>query len=105
MAAAGCRAPDGDRPENRYERARPGELVHIDVKKLGKVAGVGHRITGDRRKDRARARERLGVRARRVDDCTRLAYVEVLADEAHDTARVPGARRRLVRAPGHASSA
>ncbi len=41
--------PDADQPENRYERARPGELVHIDVKKLGKITGVGHRITGQRR--------------------------------------------------------
>jgi hypothetical protein len=37
-------------PPNRYERKRPGELVHIDVKKLGRISGgAGHRITGDRR--------------------------------------------------------
>jgi transposase InsO family protein len=77
---------DGDRPENRYERAQPGELVHVDVKKLGRVAGVGHRITGDRRKGGGQARgagwEFVHVC---VDDCTRLAYAEALDDERADT--------------------
>jgi transposase len=77
--------PDADQPENRYERARPGELVHIDVKKLGKVAGVGHRITGQRRKGGGHQRgpgwEFVHVC---VDDCTRLAYVEVLESERSD---------------------
>ncbi len=36
-------------PVRRYERARPGELIHIDIKKLGRFERVGHRITGDRR--------------------------------------------------------
>ena len=48
---------DADRPANRYERAMPGELVHIDVKKLGKIAGVGHRITGQRRVGGGRGRQ------------------------------------------------
>jgi transposase len=48
--------PDADQPENRYERARPGELVHVDVKKLGRIAGVGHRITGQRRRGGGAAR-------------------------------------------------
>jgi transposase InsO family protein len=78
--------PDGDRSENRYERARPGELMHVDVKKLGRVAGVGHRITGDRRKGGGLARgagwEFVHVC---VDDCTRLAYAETLDDERADT--------------------
>jgi transposase InsO family protein len=78
--------PDGDQPENRYERARPGELVHVDVKKLGRVAGVGHRITGERRKGGGAARgagwEFVHVC---IDDCTRLAYAEVLDDERADT--------------------
>ena len=77
--------PDADQPENRYERARPGELVHIDVKKLGKVAGVGHRVTGQRRRGGSHARgpgwEFVHVC---VDDCTRLAYVEVLESERAD---------------------
>jgi len=68
----------------RYQRERPGELVHIDVKKLGRIEHVGHRITGDRRR---RVPERSGRRAGWefvhvcVDDATRMAYVEVLADE------------------------
>ena len=78
--------PDGDQPENRYERARPGELVHIDVKKLGRVAGVGHRITGERRKGGGHARgagwEFVHVC---IDDCTRLAYAEALDSERADT--------------------
>jgi transposase InsO family protein len=78
--------PDADRPEHRYERARPGELVHVDVKKLGRVAGVGHRITGDRRKGGGQARgagwEFVHVC---IDDCTRLAYAEALDDERADT--------------------
>ena len=77
--------PDGDQPDNRYERARPGELVHIDVKKLGRIAGVGHRITGQRRVGGGHARgpgwEFVHVC---VDDCTRLAYVEVLISERTD---------------------
>jgi transposase InsO family protein len=78
--------PDGEQPENRYERARPGELVHVDVKKLGRIAGVGHRITGSRRKGGGSARgagwEFVHVC---VDDCTRLAYAEVLDDERAET--------------------
>ena len=77
--------PDADRPDNRYERSMPGELVHVDVKKLGKVAGVGHRITGQRRVGGGHQRgpgwEFVHVC---VDDCTRLAYVEVLESERQD---------------------
>ena len=63
----------------RYEWARPGQLVHVDVKKLGRIDGIGHRITGDRR---ARARG-IGWEYAHVcvDDCSRLAYAEVLPDE------------------------
>ena len=49
-------------PPNRYERARPGELLHVDVKKLGRIGRPGHRVNGDRR-TRSRRRRRLGVRA------------------------------------------
>jgi transposase InsO family protein len=77
---------DADEPERRYERAMPGELVHVDVKKLGKVAGVGHRITGQRRKGGGAARgagwEFVHVC---IDDCTRLAYAEALDDERAET--------------------
>jgi hypothetical protein len=63
----------------RYEKKRPGELLHLDTKKLGRIHGVGHRIHGNRR---TRARgigwEFLHVC---VDDATRVAYAEVLPDE------------------------
>lgn len=71
------------RPVHRYERRRPGALLHADIKQLVKIRGVGHRIHGDRRR---RAR---GVGWERVhtviDDCTRLAYAEVLPDEQAGT--------------------
>jgi transposase InsO family protein len=82
-------------PPNRYERARPGELIHIDVKKLGRIHdGAGHRITGKRRYTGSRT-DAEGARRQVVgwefvhvciDDATRLAYVEVLSDEKAATA-------------------
>jgi transposase InsO family protein len=73
----------------RYERSRPGELVHIDVKKLGRIeGGAGHRVTGRRHYNPTRGTHT--VRRRTVgwefchvaiDDFSRLAYVEVLDDE------------------------
>jgi hypothetical protein len=48
---AGCHGWSRPSRRNRYERKRPGELVHIDVKKLGRISGgAGHRVTGDRRR-------------------------------------------------------
>ena len=43
------RALEPAEPVRRYERQNPGELIHIDIKKLGRIDGIGHRITGDRR--------------------------------------------------------
>jgi transposase InsO family protein len=80
----------GLEPAQRYERERPGELIHIDVKKLGRiVGGAGHRVTGTRRKNRsitiAPGIRRDTVRWEfvhiAIDDATRLAYAEVLPDE------------------------
>ena len=76
----------GLEPAVRYERERPGELIHIDVKKLGRIARPGHAVMG------RRARGTTGYHRRThnlgweyvhiaIDDCTRLAYAEVLADE------------------------
>ena len=72
-------------PPNRYERRYPGELVHIDVKKLGRIqGGAGHRAHGSRRRSpRGGGWEFVHVC---VDDATRLAYVEVLGDERATTA-------------------
>ncbi len=77
---------DPREPVIRYERARPGELVHIDIKKLGKIErGIGHRITGNRRGSTYR---RVGWEFAHVciDDTSRVAYVEILADETGNTA-------------------
>ena len=74
------------RPVVRYEVARPGQLVHLDIKKLGRIGQVGHRITGWRT-GAARTRgigwEYVHVA---IDDCTRVAYAEVLGDEGGATA-------------------
>jgi transposase len=79
-------------PPNRYERKRPGELLHIDVKKLGRIGRPGHRVNGDRRtRSRGIGWEYVHVC---VDDATRIAYVEVLADEKATTAA--GFLRRAV---------
>ena len=93
----------GLEPAERYERQRPGELIHIDVKKLGRIAGgAGKRVTGRRHANR-RITDRDGHRRNAVgwdfvhiaiDDATRLAYAEVLGDEKATTAA--GFLRRAV---------
>ena len=93
----------GQEPARRYERSRPGELVHVDVKKLGRIErGAGHRATG-----RKHYTPRLGPRRARkgtagwefvhvcVDDATRFAYVEVWA--------MSGRRARLRSCAGRSS--
>ena len=71
-------------PIIRYERERPGELVHIDMKKLGRIEGIGHRITGNRRDGkRGIGWEVLHVA---IDDASRLAYTAVLPDETKQSA-------------------
>jgi transposase InsO family protein len=63
----------------RYEWARPGQLVHVDIKKLARIRGIGHRITGDRRgQARGIGWEFVHVC---IDDHSRVAYAEVLPDE------------------------
>jgi transposase InsO family protein len=84
---------DPPEPPNRYERRHAGELVHVDVKKLGRILRPGHRVTGDRssRKLKRFGDQVLGVAGWEyvhvmIDDHSRLAYVEVLADERGTTA-------------------
>jgi transposase InsO family protein len=91
LGRIGLEAPE------RYERQRPGELIHIDVKKLGRIyAGAGKRITGGIKRNPRRTHvDRDGVNRKiigweyvhiAIDDCTRLAYVEVLPNERATTA-------------------
>ncbi|MBV1795999.1 IS481 family transposase [Siccirubricoccus sp. G192] len=70
----------------RYERAHPGELIHIDIKKLGRIDGIGHRITGDRTgqsNGRGKGWEYLHVA---IDDASRLAFTAMMPDERKDSA-------------------
>jgi transposase InsO family protein len=86
----------GMEPAERYERTTPGELIHIDVKKLGKIhGGAGKRITGVKRNPRKTRLDRDGINRKvigwecvhvAIDDATRLAYAEVLPDEKATTA-------------------
>lgn len=71
-------------PVVRYEWPKPGDLLHVDIKKLGKFRAVGHRITGQRT-DRSRGMGWEFVYVC-VDDASRLAYVEVLENEQAITA-------------------
>ena len=71
-------------PICRYERASPGELIHIDIKKLGRFEQIGHRITGER------AGQRRGAGWEFVhvclDDASRIAFAQVLPDERQESA-------------------
>ena len=65
-------------PMIRYERERPGEMIHLDIKSLGRFERIGHRISGDRTgqsKSRGIGWDHLHVA---IDDASRLAYTEVL---------------------------
>lgn len=73
----------------RYEWPRPGQLLHLDIKKLGRIGHIGHRITGDRRgQARGIVWEYVHVC---IDDCSRVAYAEVLNDESGSTVAAFGA--------------
>jgi transposase InsO family protein len=75
---------DTPAPVRRHQRARPGELIHLDIKKLGRFDRPGHRVTGTRAGCRNRGVGWDFVHVA-VDDATRLAYAEVLADERKAT--------------------
>jgi transposase InsO family protein len=72
-------------PVRRYERENPGELIHIDIKKLGRIDGIGHRITGDRRgqSNRRACGKGLGWEFVHVsiDDNSRIAFSQVMKNE------------------------
>jgi transposase InsO family protein len=86
----------GLEPAERYERQVAGELIHFDVKKLGRIhGGSGKRITGHKRNPYKTHRDREGIERKMIgweyvhiaiDDATRLAYAEVLSDERASTA-------------------
>ena len=78
-------------PVHRYERTRPGELVHLDIKPLGRILRVGHRIHPHQRSSVGAGWEYVHVA---VDDYSRAAYVEVLPDQTGPT--VAGFLRRTV---------
>lgn len=70
---------DAPPPAVRYQRDRPGELLHLDIKRLGRFDRVGHRIT----RERSYGSKRQGFEFVHVatDDCSRVSYAEVLADQ------------------------
>jgi transposase InsO family protein len=80
------KALDPPMPVIRYQRQRPGELIHIDTKKLGRIDGIGHRITGwhaGMHRARGIGWDHLHVC---IDDASRLAYTEILPDEKKESA-------------------
>ena len=83
-------------PVRRYERDHPGEMIHLDIKKLGRIDGVGHRITGDRSgQSNLRARgegpgwEFVHVA---IDDASRIAFAKVMTSERGSEAPRPSSK-------------
>ena len=80
------KALDPAEPIRRYQRQHPGEMIHIDIKKLGRFERVGHRITGDRTghsNSRGIGWEFVHVG---IDDASRIAFSQILSDERKDSA-------------------
>ena len=106
----------GLEPAQRYERARPGELIHIDVKKLGRIQGGAGKRAGDGLKRRNNTPVLTDAAAHRrrtvgweyvhvcIDDATRLAYVEVLLDEKATDGRRDSCAAPLRTSPATAST-
>jgi transposase InsO family protein len=72
-------------PVRRYERQHPGELIHIDIKKLGRFDQVGHRITGERQQGKSRGAGWEFVHIC-IDDASRVAFSQILPDEKKESA-------------------
>lgn len=92
-------------PVRRYEREHPGELIHIDIRKLGKFNKIGHRITGDRRgqsNSRGIGWEFVHVC---IGDASRIAFSQVMKDEKKRSRRLPEGGHRLLCQPGRRGSA
>src|SRR6202035_4492872 len=74
-------------PVRRYEREHPGEMIHLDIKKLGRIGSVGHRITG---RQTGVVNRHLGIGWEYVhvciDDASRIAFVQVMANQRKETA-------------------
>ena len=68
-------------PARRYERDRPGELIHIDIKKLGRFREVGHRITGNRTSQRSGRNKGWEFVHVAIDDHSRIAFTQIMPDE------------------------
>ncbi len=78
------KALDPVEPVRRYERDQPGELIHIDIKKMGRFAQTGHQITGDRTgRSRGIGWEFVHVC---IDDASRVAFAQIMPDERKDSA-------------------
>jgi transposase InsO family protein len=77
-------------PVRRYERERPGEMIHIDIKKLGRFHAVGHRITGDRTRQSSRRGKAWGAGWEcvhvAIDDASRVAFSQILPNEKKESA-------------------
>ena len=72
-------------PVRRYEREHPGEMIHIDIKKLGRFDRVGHRITGDPQQGKSRGAGWEFVHVV-IDDASRIAFSQILPDEKLESA-------------------
>jgi transposase InsO family protein len=72
-------------PVRRYEREHPGELIHIDIKKLGRFVRPGHRITGDRQKGESRGAGHEFVHVA-IDDASRLGFSQIRRDQKKESA-------------------
>lgn len=70
-------------PTVRYQWERPGQMLHLDIKRLGKIAGIGHKKAGTRQVRRRLGWEYLHVC---IDDASRLAYLAIFSDETADSA-------------------
>jgi transposase InsO family protein len=84
------RALEPVEPVRRYQRDHPGDLIHIDIKKLGRIDGIGHRITGERRGQSNRRSRGQGLGWEFVhvciDDASRIAFAQIMPDEKKESA-------------------